>query len=55
MSEDRMSKITVNRILLKYGLRSHRIVNKTFLTDRQRKKRMNWTRKRKEYSKVDWY
>jgi len=35
MSKDRMSKITVNRILLKYGLRSHRTVNKYFLIDMQ--------------------
>ena len=35
MSGDRISRCTVNRILLKYGLRSHKPVNKPFLTDRQ--------------------
>ena len=55
MSEDRMSKSTVNRIFLKYGLRSSRYVNKPFLTDRQQKKKMNWARKRKEWPREDWY
>jgi len=40
MSEGRISTYAVNRILLKYGLRSHRPVNKPFLTDRQRKNGM---------------
>ena len=45
----------MNRILLKYGLRSHKTVNNPFLTDRQRKKRMDLAKKRKEWSREDWY
>ena len=55
MSVDRISRCTVNRVLLKYGLRSHRHVNKPFLTNRQRKKRIEWARKRKQWTTEDWY
>jgi len=41
MSQDRMSKSTVYKILVKYGLCSHRTANKLFMTDRQRKKRVD--------------
>jgi len=49
-----ISRSTVRRILKKYGIRGYRCVRKPFLTILQRRKRMIWARKHKEWDFEKW-
>lgn len=49
-----VSRHTVNRILVKYGLRSHRAVRKPFLNQKQRKRRMEWARYKRHWDAARW-
>ena len=54
MLGDHMSKSILNRILCKCSLCSHRLVNKSFLTDRKRKKRVEWDRNKEGWTNENW-
>ena len=53
-THDNISRSTINRILIKYGLKSRVAVNKPFLTFKQRKRRVDWAFIKKDWSTAQW-
>jgi len=53
-SDLHVSRCTVNRILNKYGLRSHPAVCKPLVNDKQRKRRLQWARSRQQWDINKW-
>jgi transposase len=49
-----VSRDTVSRILMKYGLRSHRPTRKPFITTKQRMKRIEWARSKLHWDTDKW-
>ena len=49
-----VSRVTVNRILLKFGYRSHKPVKKFYLSPAMKKRRMEWARQMLSKSEDFW-